>query len=183
MTTLAALAHAAATPPPAFNHDFYVTGGTVIPVLFLALTLQGRTFTDLMLANPAANLEFSAGALAVALAGPLLAAAITAAGSLGEILALQALYDGSASTRTAEGLLGITIFLVLVVTTVAPVFNAWMALRSGKPSAEEEDAGNWRSHSARRHPRYQPPFRLSPTPPKWAKRTQRTETGRNVRGG
>jgi hypothetical protein len=28
----------------AFHSDFYVTGATVIPVLFLALTLQGSTF-------------------------------------------------------------------------------------------------------------------------------------------
>ncbi len=31
MTSLTALAHATA-PPPAFNHDFYVTAATVIPV-------------------------------------------------------------------------------------------------------------------------------------------------------
>jgi hypothetical protein len=31
-----------------FNADFYVTAATVIPVFYLALTLQGSTYRDLM---------------------------------------------------------------------------------------------------------------------------------------
>jgi hypothetical protein len=32
------------------NADFYVTAATVIPVLYVALTLQGRTFHDILTA-------------------------------------------------------------------------------------------------------------------------------------
>jgi hypothetical protein len=43
MTSLALLAHAAHAAPPAFNSTFYATAATVIPVLFLAIAVQGRT--------------------------------------------------------------------------------------------------------------------------------------------
>jgi hypothetical protein len=45
MTSIAALTH---TPAPAFNGLFYATAATVIPVLFLALAVQGRVYTDLL---------------------------------------------------------------------------------------------------------------------------------------
>jgi hypothetical protein len=47
MTSPTALAagHAAA---PAFNADFYMTAATVIPVLFLAIAVQGSTYTDIL---------------------------------------------------------------------------------------------------------------------------------------
>jgi hypothetical protein len=31
-----------------FNADFYITAATVIPILYLALTLQGQTYQDLV---------------------------------------------------------------------------------------------------------------------------------------
>jgi hypothetical protein len=47
MVTLALAAHAASQKPAAFNGLFYATAATVIPVLFLALTIQGRAFRQL----------------------------------------------------------------------------------------------------------------------------------------
>lgn len=42
-----------------FNSDFYVTGATVIPVLYLALTLQGNSIRDLMTRWQSVNKEAS----------------------------------------------------------------------------------------------------------------------------
>lgn len=52
MTTLALLAHHAAAP--AFNTAFYATAATVIPVLFLAIAVQGRGYDALVKAFGAA---------------------------------------------------------------------------------------------------------------------------------
>jgi hypothetical protein len=47
LTTMpAALAHAPAAVP--FNANFYITAATVIPVLFLAIAVQGRTYENLL---------------------------------------------------------------------------------------------------------------------------------------
>jgi len=48
MTSLALLAHTAHTAAPGFNTAFYATTATVIPVLFLAIAVQGRTYEDLL---------------------------------------------------------------------------------------------------------------------------------------
>jgi hypothetical protein len=47
--SLAALSHTAATQ--AFNGLFYTTVATVIPVLFLAIAVQGRTYEELLKAG------------------------------------------------------------------------------------------------------------------------------------
>ena len=46
VTTMLALAHAHAAP--GFNADFYSVAATVIPVLFLAIAVQGTTYQDLI---------------------------------------------------------------------------------------------------------------------------------------
>jgi hypothetical protein len=48
MSSLAPLAQAAAPAAPAFNSTFYATIATVIPVLFLALAIQGRIYEGLV---------------------------------------------------------------------------------------------------------------------------------------
>jgi hypothetical protein len=50
MSSLASLAHTAHTAAPAFNGLFYATAATVIPVLFLALAVQGRGYKHLLVA-------------------------------------------------------------------------------------------------------------------------------------
>jgi len=44
---LTSLAHTAAAAPP-FNSTFYATVATIIPVLYLALAVQGSTYADLL---------------------------------------------------------------------------------------------------------------------------------------
>jgi len=49
MTSLTPLAQSAAhATSPAFNGLFYATAATIIPVLFLAIALQGRMYEDLL---------------------------------------------------------------------------------------------------------------------------------------
>jgi hypothetical protein len=58
MTSLGTLAHAAAPPAPAFNGLFYATAATIIPVLFLAIAVQGSLYGDLLQASAAALRRF-----------------------------------------------------------------------------------------------------------------------------
>lgn len=53
MISLVALTHAATAP--AFNSLFFATAATMIPVLFLAIAVQGTTYQDLVKAYLAAN--------------------------------------------------------------------------------------------------------------------------------
>jgi hypothetical protein len=48
MDILAALAHTAAPTAPAFNGLFYATVATIIPVLFLAIAVQGRMHENVL---------------------------------------------------------------------------------------------------------------------------------------
>lgn len=48
MTGLALLAHSAAAAAPAFNGLFYATVATIIPVLFLAVAVQGGMLADML---------------------------------------------------------------------------------------------------------------------------------------
>jgi hypothetical protein len=69
MTSLTALTHAAAPAAPAFNGLFYATAATIIPVLFLAIAVQGRGYENLMKAACLGGSEPVAAALAAADAG------------------------------------------------------------------------------------------------------------------
>jgi len=51
MTSLASLAHGASAATPPFNTAFYATAGTIIPVLFLAIAVQGSLYSDLLKAS------------------------------------------------------------------------------------------------------------------------------------
>src|ERR1700689_1254898 len=51
MSSLASLAHEARTVAPAFNGLFYATAATIIPVLFLAIAVQGPLYGDLLKAS------------------------------------------------------------------------------------------------------------------------------------
>lgn len=54
MSSLASLAHGARAAAPAFNGLFYATAATIIPVLFLAIAVQGPLYGDLLKAFEAA---------------------------------------------------------------------------------------------------------------------------------
>jgi hypothetical protein len=55
MTSLALLAHATRAADPAFNGLFYATAATVIPVLFLAIAVQGFAYQQVLQAMMALN--------------------------------------------------------------------------------------------------------------------------------
>jgi hypothetical protein len=58
MSSLASLAHGARAAAPAFNGLFYATAATIIPVLFLAIAVQGPLYGDLLKASDAALRRF-----------------------------------------------------------------------------------------------------------------------------
>jgi hypothetical protein len=58
MSSLASLAHEAHTVAPAFNGLFYATAATIIPVLFLAIAVQGPLYGDLLKASGATLRRF-----------------------------------------------------------------------------------------------------------------------------
>jgi hypothetical protein len=58
MSSLASLAHAARVAAPAFNGLFYATAATIIPVLFLAIAVQGPLYGDLLKASDATLRRF-----------------------------------------------------------------------------------------------------------------------------
>ena len=51
MTSLASLAYGTSAAAPAFNTAFYATAATIIPVLFLAIAVQGSLYGDLLKAS------------------------------------------------------------------------------------------------------------------------------------
>jgi hypothetical protein len=58
MNSLASLAHGARAAAPAFNGLFYATAATIIPVLFLAIAVQGPLYGDLLKASAATLRRF-----------------------------------------------------------------------------------------------------------------------------
>jgi len=58
MSSLTSLAHEARGAAPAFNGLFYATAATIIPVLFLAIAVQGPLYGDLLKAFDAALRRF-----------------------------------------------------------------------------------------------------------------------------
>ena len=125
-----ALAHGHAAP--AFNGLFYATVALILPVLFLALAVQGTMFEDLVkiaarraqaykatIRDEAAQRKLSARTLlgVTFLAGTpgAVAVAILLYGTLGEILAVIALYQQRAAGPTGLIVLLATIFLVIAV--------------------------------------------------------------------
>jgi hypothetical protein len=118
-TMLAALAHAPTAAP--FNANFYITAATVIPVLFLAIAVQGRTYENLLKAfsdafrrwmTPGQWLRtLPAGALGVLTAATAFAMLYSA---VAEILAIYALYQQQARTSTAHSVLLAVMFMVIM---------------------------------------------------------------------
>src|SRR5580704_3737719 len=58
MSSLASLAHEARTAAPEFNGLFYATAATIIPVLFLAIAVQGPLYGDLLKTSAATLRRF-----------------------------------------------------------------------------------------------------------------------------
>jgi hypothetical protein len=162
MSSLATLAHAAAPATPAFNGLFYATAATIIPVLFLALAVQGRMYENLLqaartLTPPWPRLPGFPGLLGVLLfllfLVPwlvlttatrllwLIAWLIPAAGAVGEGSAVYALYQGHDDSGTRLGVLVATLFLILAVATGPTLAYIDAALsRRRKPGISDNPA-------------------------------------------
>lgn len=114
-----------------FNANFYITAATVIPVLYLALTLQGNTYRDLMArwreTNRVSPFTLRAQARVVLVALIAISGAIAILqGVLGEYSALQALANEHAGDQTESNVFGACL-LLLVMVAVGP---AWWFLEA-----------------------------------------------------
>jgi hypothetical protein len=120
MSNLGFVARAAASAPSPFNGDFYLAVATVIPVLYVALAVQGDAYEPFV----RAAFKFKPGdqrphILRRIVAG-IIAAAIIVDGVIGEGLALYILYKGNAGAvgrGTGLTLLILTIFFVISAAT------------------------------------------------------------------
>jgi hypothetical protein len=128
MTSLASLAHAVAAP--AFNGLFYATTATIIPVLFLALTLQGTIFDRALRAyHSATKAAFTSApgwqSTATLFAASVLRMTLTLillAGVGGEALAIYALSQQQASASTQHHVLSSAIILTFA-TAAGPIIS------------------------------------------------------------
>jgi cytochrome bd-type quinol oxidase subunit 2 len=118
-----------------FNADFYVVAATVIPVLYLALTLQGQTYEWIISQyrkvvrefakaaaqeNPEKWVMFRTSAPIIAIA--LGSYAIVLPALLGELSAIMALYKGSASHGTTQFVF-VNFVILLIVVLAGPVIQ------------------------------------------------------------
>jgi hypothetical protein len=119
--------------------DFYVTCASVIPVLFLAVAVQGRAYESVVRALVKVPVEIKKKAEASDLsfwaliassyrasAVLLTALAILVAGGVGEVLALQVLYTGSERPGQRLWVFVMTL-LLLAVVIVGPALALWRA--------------------------------------------------------
>jgi hypothetical protein len=135
------------TPPSAtlscvdqhFDADFYVTCATVIPVLFLALAVQGGTYEDMLrTAVDAAHRQPGRGRDGAAAALlPAIAYLTLVAGALGEAFALWALFSGEDTTAGRATVMVMTLFL-LVVIAAGPAWRFFRVQRSVEQLLQEE---------------------------------------------
>jgi hypothetical protein len=146
MTSLASLVHTAHQAAPAFNGLFYATVATVIPVLFLAIAVQGNFYDDLLSSSARAIRTFRARQQGPAAATALVASAAAYAFAVviliysvyGEVDALQALYwqksNDPGGALEAASLLAVLTFIVVPAVTLVRVFRRmfppWMSLAS-----------------------------------------------------
>lgn len=138
-----------------FDADFYIVCATIIPVLFLAVAVQGRAYESVLRAA-LAMAEASRGECWKRQLWPIVlsrflkfaAYAIWVAGGLGELLALLVLYQGHEQGGDRAAVFALT--AVLVVATVIGPLNAYMNTRQqldelgltpGKPAEGEEVPG------------------------------------------
>jgi hypothetical protein len=145
MTTLATLAQGAHTAAPTFNSDFYTTIAAAIPVLLLAFAVQSPNAWQKMLQtaihftsvtrnipNPRLNTSLipsrlTRPAMYLSWFMVTIALLIVAVALVGEVLAINALYDQSASSLTSSFVLAAALALTVVAVTV-PIIQGSTAL-------------------------------------------------------
>jgi hypothetical protein len=157
MTSLASLAHTAAAP--AFNGLFYATAATIIPVLFLAIAVQGRTYEDMLKTGVATyrrvrqdpqvrqSAFWSVTATYFASSPAITAVLILAAGAGAEICAVLALYQQHIGSHAGLYVLIGTIFLVIEIALwpadalLRSIIQAVRKDRTAHPLEPQGDAG------------------------------------------
>ena len=132
MTSLTMLADAHTAVQP-FNADFFVAAITVIPVLYLALTLQGPTTARMLKASVAMDDKAPEIVTFSVFAVPAL---VYILGGAGEFVGIVALYN-----RRDYGWGFVTLWALVVLTVVAVVVPAITAFREARDSARPENAG------------------------------------------
>ena len=132
MTSLAEIAHPASHAAQAFNGLFYATAATVIPVLFLAIAVQGHAVEDLLRASADAyRREWQSARYNPlnAIINPAPAAAamlILVFGVIGEILALSQ----EAAGLWARYIVDFAVVFLTVAAAAAPALTLIRAMRS-----------------------------------------------------
>lgn len=151
MSSLATLAHTAAAPPP-FDATYYATIATVIPVLFLAIAVQGGTYGKILQSATRAIRGYKRERylvyLAAAVVSLLLAAIaflIVIAGGYGEVQAIHALYQQHDDRGVREQVYLAAIFLIIAAAggpllIYTRVIFATMLLRPGPWLGDEPDS-------------------------------------------
>jgi hypothetical protein len=138
-----------------FDADFYITASTVIPVLYLALTLQGRLYestltrwraaADVPWPSPSYTSWPAIRFLAVGVAA-ITIAFVCVLGVYAEYLSIKALYYQK-SFPGSQSLIFQLIIALLVVAVAGPFFAFWaayfdvgmrMSSRAEKRAGEEE---------------------------------------------
>ena len=132
--------------------DFYVTCASVIPVLFLAVAVQGRTYESIVQALVKAQEEIkkkaeASGGSVWAITVPsykanavlVAALAILVAGGVGEFLALEVLYTGS--ERPAQRIWVFVLTLLLLAVVIAGPAVALLRVARTKLTIELTEKG------------------------------------------
>lgn len=127
MTSLATLAHAVTPAAPPFNANFFIVAATVIPVLFLALAVQGRTYESLVKAFSDAHQRWITPGprIRVLAAGAISVIAVLAAwvillySAVAEVIAIYVLYKQQARSTTAHTAFAAVTFMV-IMTAAGP---------------------------------------------------------------
>lgn len=126
MTSLALLEHTATAPPPPFNSNFYFAAATIIPILFLAIAVQGRGYQNLLTILTPLNQQLDrddspwykhVAAIAAVLVVGAIAFLILAYGVLGEIESVIALYRQKTGYNTGSIVLTGVIILIIATAT------------------------------------------------------------------
>lgn len=123
MTSLALLAHATRAAAPPFNANFYIVVATIIPVLFVALAVEGHAYQDLLkgygvvgrFTAPKRPWYQIAAATIARYALFQIAYSIVVFGAITEILSGYVLYQQRVGSSTGQVVLVGTIFMVLAV--------------------------------------------------------------------
>jgi hypothetical protein len=107
-----------------FNADFYVTAATVIPILYLALTLQGQTYEQILTRVKASSSTRSWKDGLVLISLFIVGTLIVFYAILGELLAIIAIYERKPPTENGGGTnVLVSMLMLFAVVTIWPLLR------------------------------------------------------------